>query len=650
MSRLRKKEISLKIGGLLLLIFAIFWNIFYPRFPQYRHFIQHLHVRLFAPEADEFPDQTKWLNTQEPPKLSQLRGKYVLLYFWRYSFTECLDDLKNLSAIQSDELTILTVHSPKFRAEHNAENLIHAIRRFEIKFPVAVDSNSYLKKLYGIDRRPAVVLIDPLGRIIFRKMGNVDVDQLESFFDTQARMVASPKDPVSDSLAVELNYPREVFADSNGQRLFISDSGNNRILMTDFSGEIIEVIGGAESALADGNYQTAAFSDPQGLFLKGEKLYVADRGNHAIRIIDLTKKVVQTLVGTGMTRKERLLWGKGKSLELNYPADVVVVGNQLYATMAGAHQIWEINLDSLQSRAFAGTELSKLVNGPRNRAGLAEPNGLTADADNLYFLDSDASALRVAEIKPLGWVKTLVGTIARGFGDRDGGFSSARLQNPRDLILVDQRFYIADTLNNKIKMADLNSELITTISGSGACGNLDAGALNASFNSPEGISYADGKLFIADTMNHQIRVVDLASKSVSTLQLHPKELPQAEIEYIDDEFTVNGPTSNKINLLRINLAFPPGYKFLPEAPSIVTLKSQASKIEKEFELSNVSQEFLVSIEFPDSDLTVDLDLHYCREGEVGLCLIRKVRFLIPLVEDSEPQNVNLEYRVPEAPF
>src|SRR5205814_408784 len=96
-----------------------------------------------------------------------------------------------------------------------------------------------------------------------------------------------------------LFFPVKVLADQASNRLFIADSTHHRIVITDLQGKQIAVAGSGEEGLKDGTFDKARFSDPQGMALAGDMLYVADRKNHAIRALDLKKQTVNLIAGTG---------------------------------------------------------------------------------------------------------------------------------------------------------------------------------------------------------------------------------------------------------------------------------------------------------------------------------------------------------------
>ena len=109
-------------------------------------------------------------------------------------------------------------------------------------------------------------------------------------------------------------------------------------------------------------------------------------------------------------------------------------------------------------------------------------------------------------------MRTVVGTAklpqARlfTFGDRNGRFSQSLLQHALGVSHHDSKIYVADTYNNKIKVIDLKDKVVRDVAGDGTAGRGDS---PPRFDEPSGLSYAAGKLYVADTNNHQIRVIDL---------------------------------------------------------------------------------------------------------------------------------------------
>jgi sugar lactone lactonase YvrE len=287
------------------------------------------------------------------------------------------------------------------------------------------------------------------------------------------------------------------------------------------------VVGSGEAGLLDGDFATARFDYPQGLGLVGDTpdrqvLYVADAENHAIRGVDLAGGQVSTVAGTGEQARRFNVAGHARSTPLSSPWDVVHVpggGNdgRLYVAMAGTHQIWAIDLARDEARPYAGSGAEDIHDGALRGAALAQPMGLTSDGQRLYFADSESSAVRWADLSPNGQVGTLVGTGLFDFGDADGAGDAARLQHDQGVSWSDGRLFVADSYNQKIKVVDPATRRATTLLGDGEPGLVDGAAPR--FWEPAGLCALGDRLFIADTNNHAIRVADLKTGEVWTLAL-----------------------------------------------------------------------------------------------------------------------------------
>jgi hypothetical protein len=105
------------------------------------------------------------------------------------------------------------------------------------------------------------------------------------------------------------------------------------------------------------------------------------------------------------------------------------------------------------------------------------------------------------------------------FGGDGGPATSANLHNPTGVAVFTNLLYIADNQNNRVRMVNLTSGIITTVAGTGAAGSGGDGGLAtlAQLNGPYGVAVdAAGDLFIADTNNNRIREVNTAG-TISTV-------------------------------------------------------------------------------------------------------------------------------------
>lgn len=211
-------------------------------------------------------------------------------------------------------------------------------------------------------------------------------------------------------------------------------------------------------------------------------------------------------------------------MPLNSPWDLAVVADKCYIAMAGSHQIWTLELELLTVGPYAGTGYEGRVDGSRKNAAFAQPSGISADVANntLYVADSETSSVRRIELDRNGYVSTLVQGDLFDFGDEDGPGSTVRLQHPLALHYRDGKIYLADTYNHKLKVLDIKSNYVRTYLGSGKPGLRDG--LAPQFYEPSGLSSCENRLFVTDTNNHAVRVVDLKTHETRTLRILP---PQA---------------------------------------------------------------------------------------------------------------------------
>jgi DNA-binding beta-propeller fold protein YncE len=252
--------------------------------------------------------------------------------------------------------------------------------------------------------------------------------------------------------------------------------------------------------------------------LKDDILYVADRKNHEIRALDLKAQTVTTVAGTGeQDRDNRGMGGPPREIGMNSPWDLMLGPDGLiYIAMAGSHQIWTLDTGKDgRLDLYAGDGRENRRDGALAAALFAQPSGLTNNGKEIFVADSEVSAIRGVSLGGRGSVRTIVGKGLFTFGDQDGKGPEVLLQHALAVQYVDGKLYVADTYNNKIKVLDPETAECTTFAG----GEPEGWLSGLTFNQPAGLSYANGKLYVADTNAHRIRVVDLKTKDVTTLRL-----------------------------------------------------------------------------------------------------------------------------------
>jgi len=314
------------------------------------------------------------------------------------------------------------------------------------------------------------------------------------------------------------------------------------------------------------------------------------------------------------------------------------------------------------------------VNGPRNEAAFAQPSGLATDGHNLFVADSEGSAIRDIPLSRSAPVTTLAGTsdLEGGrslfeFGDIDGAGAAARFQHPLGLAFYKGRLFVADTYNHKIKTLDVATGVAKTWLGSGKRGD---GVDPPEFAEPGGLSVAAGKLYIADTNNHAIKVADLNTRRVTTLQIEGLSPPAEPASREEDEEQKAPASTVKVETqrvapgetLRLEFSFklPAGYKLNELAPVSCRLRASsptdlvaAGELAKRHRALLDEHKAVVSIPLTrksgEALLDTSLSFGYCRDGVGGLCKLGTARWTVPieLSSDAKQTAVRLTAEVHE---
>ncbi len=479
-------------------------------------------------KAPELDGGVGWFNADKPVRISDLKGKIVLLDFWTFCCINCMHvipDLQRLERKYAKELVVIGVHSAKFDNEKDSDSIRQAILRYDIEHPVVNDAEFVIWNKFGARAWPFFVLIDPEGNIIGTASGEGQYETFVRAIDEQIKKFDSKLNREELKFGSErskvhpgaLAFPGKVLATAD--RLYIADTKHHRIVVTDHAGKVLETVGGPDAGAKDGDFRSARFHEPQGMALKGTMLYVCDRQNHLIRQVDFEAKTVSTVAGTGK-QLSHAPGGPALSTGLNSPWDLALDGNRLLIAMAGNHQIWALDFAKSAVGPVSGDGRENIMDGPHGRAEFSQPSGLSIQAGKVYVADSEISAVREVDLDPAGRVRTIVGTGLFKFGDKDGAGDDVLLQHCIGLAWHNGTLYVADSYNHKIKTVDPRTRAVHTFLGDGKKGNQDG--KSPRFHEPSGLSGWGDQLFIADTNNHAIRVCDLKTGEVSTLAVEMK--------------------------------------------------------------------------------------------------------------------------------
>ena len=273
--------------------------------------------------------------------------------------------------------------------------------------------------------------------------------------------------------SAELNYPTGIAFDSSGN-LYIADHVNHRIRKVDTSGNISTIAGdGTLGYLGDSAAATSAELDsPCGVAVDSSgNVYIADTLNHVIRKV--AGGTITTFAGD-------------QSLGSGYSGDTAAA----------------------------------------TAAQLNTPVGIVVDsAGNVWIADTGNSVIR--EVTTDGNINTIVGNSYADYGGVGGPAIASSLNHPLGLALdAAGNLYIADQLNQRIRMVAATkgvittTSIITTVAGNGILASKDTGtlAIDAGLSDPSWVAVdSAGNLFIADLVNNIVRRVAAADGTIATV-------------------------------------------------------------------------------------------------------------------------------------
>ena len=387
-----------------------------------------------------------------------------------------------------------------------------------------ISNGSILTVLDGRSN-PAFLLYSPTGLAIDQS-GFLYVTDSAAFvrqlYGGQLRSVAGTGDPgyAGDNgfaTSAKLTGPHDLAFDTKGT-LYIADGAYVRKVS---NGYISTVAGnGYAWSIGDGLLATLAqLKAPAGLALDpAGNLLIADSGTARIRRVD-GRGAIATVAGSGQTG----FGGDGHAAttaQLTSPGGVAVdAAGNFYIADTKNHRVRKV-LPSGFILTVAGNGLAAL--GAENTYApltpLNEPRSVAVDPTGALYI-ADTANHRVARISSAGTLATVAGNGSPGYGG-DGGRAAVAQLNAPGAIAFDSRgnLYIADTFNHLVRKVS-TAGIITTVAGTGAAGFAGDGgpATAATLNYPGGVTVdSAGVIYIADTWNHRIRMVDSAG-SIHTI-------------------------------------------------------------------------------------------------------------------------------------
>jgi thiol-disulfide isomerase/thioredoxin len=277
--------------------------------------------------APAFAGLTNWINSP-PQTITELKGKVVLVDFWTYSCINCIRSIpyveKWYQTYKEKGLVVVGVSTPEFAFEHNPLNVVAAVKRDGITYPVALDNNYDTWNAYDNDSWPADYLIDKAGNIRYVSLGEGDYGTTEKAIQILLGINQPLKTPTS-------NVP--ISSDQTPETYF----GTNRT--QDYIGS---------PALADGTASFSAYKslDQNQWTLNGnwqiDPEYITSESDSSTLTFNFVAKNVYVVAGSASNQPATVSVSIPGADTSEYGADVpngkmVVSGSRLY-NIVSLHQ------------------------------------------------------------------------------------------------------------------------------------------------------------------------------------------------------------------------------------------------------------------------------------------------------------------------
>ena len=281
--------------------------------------------------------------------------------------------------------------------------------------------------------------------------------------------------------AASLNSPRAITLDPQGNTYFADYTNNVVRKLTAASGVVSTVAGNgaacgtSTAACGDGGAATSAnLNGPSGVALDTVgNLYIADRNDNRVRRVDSATGVITTYVGSGtagftgdggVSGAAKLNAVTGIAFDQHNGLYIADSGNNVIRMVDGSNGI--ITTIAGNGTACSATTATCGDGGLATSANLSRPNGVGVDSSlNIYIADTNNNRVRMVN-SLTGVISTIAGTGTAAYGGDGGAATSATLSGPRMLALDNaENIYIADSVNNVVRLVSSATGVINTVAG-----------------------------------------------------------------------------------------------------------------------------------------------------------------------------------------
>jgi sugar lactone lactonase YvrE len=299
--------------------------------------------------------------------------------------------------------------------------------------------------------------------------------------------------------------------------LYITEVANHRVRRLDLEKRILTTVAGTghKGYAGDGGPAAAArLNEPYEVrFDAAKNMYFVEMQNHVVRKVDAATGVISTIAGTSQAGYGGDGGPATKAL-LRVPHSIALDGRGgLYIADIGNHRIRRVDLKTGVITTIAGTGERRLPSNGARAAGqpILGPRALYIDRGTMWIALREGNSIWRLDLET-GRIHHVAGSGEKGFGGDGGNAGNARFNGPKGIVVGPSGLFVVDTENQTIRRIDLKDGKITTVAGNAqkkaGFGGDGGPATAAILNRPHGICLGpDGAIYIGDTLNHRVRRV-----------------------------------------------------------------------------------------------------------------------------------------------
>ncbi|MFN9393515.1 MAG: hypothetical protein ACK57W_09345 [Flavobacteriales bacterium] len=466
--------------------------------------------------GDELPATGIWLNTDYPLRMQNVSGKGVCVVVWHPGCTEVLSEVQKMQELTTQFQYIQLISIWKVDASQGLSRLglLRYVQQYGLTHPVLVtDDLSAISSF--VPSVPSVLLYRNSTYPEFSGEGLAAIElclsTMEEWIRTPAILnemspwqIRPSEDPMRLADPI-VEFPTSAAVRSDGV-IAITEPAHHRLVLVDGDGSPTGFIGNGLPGYADGAGFSMRLRNPAGsAWGDSGELFIADPGNHRVRLADPANALMMTLAGNGKSPAQPLDSVKGALTPVGLPVDVDVSGSLLYVLTASTNQLLELNALTGYGKAIADFPMDRREWGCRSIV-----SRVAAGSKGIYTTMTDGSVwLSRRKEGGSGWITDEIYA------------ASGRQYKATAVCEFRGKVYFADALNHIVGL--IHQGEVSIICGNGSSGWSDGKGSAAQFHSPADVVAFNGSLLVVDAGNHVLRMVQPRKGSTSTIGFQPTE-------------------------------------------------------------------------------------------------------------------------------